>query len=131
GYGYLPLPLTEAKATTDGKPVATGDQSWTLFLNTENFKGPVAFFTPYFWSHGAELVPRFDGLLLDSRPSNPNRAVQMETQYIPAVQATDSKGETYARVAPTFFPRDSVLLHGITSYNRQALWDGVKAWFAG
>jgi hypothetical protein len=50
GYGYLPLPLTTAKSTTAGKNVRTGDNCWTLFLNTRNFKGPVAFFTPYFFT---------------------------------------------------------------------------------
>jgi hypothetical protein len=135
GYGYLPLPLTPAKATTAGKDIPTGDNSWTLFLNTRNFKGPVAFFTPYFWSHTAVAEPRLAGMLLDSRPSDPNRALQMETQYVPAVQSTDGKGETYARIAPTSFPRgpegDSVVAHRVTSYNKKALWDAVKAWFEG
>lgn len=135
GYGYLPLPLTSPKATTEGKDLPTGDNSWTLFLNTANFKGPVAFFTPFFWSHTKLAEPRFAGELLDSRPSDPNRAVQMETQYVPAVQSTDGKGDTYARIAPTRFPGsaegDSLLVHRITSYNRQALWDAVKAWFDG
>jgi hypothetical protein len=135
GYGYLPLPLTQSKTTTNGKDIPTGDQSWTLFLNAGNFKGPVTFFTPYFWSRNAAIDPRFAGHLLDSRPSNPNRALQMETQHIPSVQATDSKGVTYARVTPTQFPSDtkgeSALVHRITSYNKQALWDGVQAWFGG
>lgn len=135
GYGYLPLPLTSPKATTAGKDVPTGDQSWTLFLNTGNFKGPVAFFTPYFWSAGAVEEPRFSGMLLDSRPTDPNRALQMETQHVPSLQAVDDKGETYARIAPTYFPSDpggeSRLVHHITSYNKQALWDPVKAWFEG
>jgi len=135
GYGYLPLPLTSTKSSTAGTNLPTGDQSWTLFLNTRNFKGPVAFFTPYFWSHGSVAEPRLAGKLLDTRPSNPNRALQMETQYIPAVQATDRKGETYARVARTYFPSgpgaESVLVHRITSYNKSALWDAVKAWFDG
>ena len=135
GYGYLPLPLATPKATTAGKDIPTGDNCWTLFLNTRNFKGPVAFFTPYFWSRGAVDQPRLSGQLLDSRPSNPNRALQMETQYVPAVQATDKNGETYARIAPTSFPRgandESAVVHRITSYNRKALWDSVKAWFEG
>ena len=135
GYGYLPLPLTTAKATTAGKDIPTGDQSWTLFLNTGNFKGPVAFFTPYFWSAGAVAEPRFSGMLLDGRPSDPNRALQMETQHVPSIQAVDAKGETYARIAPTFFPcetnGESRLVHHITSYNKQALWDAVKTWFEG
>ena len=135
GYGYLPLPLTPPKATTGGKNIPTGDNSWTLFLNTRNFKGPVSFFTPHFWSYTTLAEPRFTGMLLDSRPSDPNRHLQMETQYVPAVQSTDSKGETYARIAPTCFPRgadgDSVLVHRITSYTKMALWDAVKAWFEG
>jgi hypothetical protein len=135
GYGYLALPLTTAKPTTAGQNIPTGNHCWTLFLNTRNFKGPVAFFTPFFWSHGAVAEPRLAGMLLDSRPAGPNRHLQMETQYIPSVQATDAKGETYARIAPTSFPRspsgDSVVVHRITAYNKDALWNRVQAWFEG
>ena len=135
GYGYLPLPLTEPKSTTAGKNVSTGNQSWTLFLNTENFKGPVAFFTPFFWSRAALEDPRMEGLLLDSRPSDPNRALQMETQHVPSVQSVDPSGQTYARIAPTRFPRgpggESLVVHRITAYDRTALWDAVKIWFEG
>jgi hypothetical protein len=108
GYGYLALPLTKPKSTTAGKNVPTGNHCWTLFLNTRNFKGPVAFFTPYFWSHTTVADPCLAGMLPDSRPAGPNRAMQMETQYVPSVQAVDEKGQTYARVAPTSFPRDGV-----------------------
>jgi hypothetical protein len=135
GYGYLSLPLTTAKPTTAGKNVPTGDNCWTLFLNTRNFKGPVAFFTPYFWSHGTVAEPRLAGMLLDSRPAGPNRALQMETQYVPSVQSKDGKGETYARIAPVSFPRgpgaDSAVVHRITAYSKDALWNAVKAWFEG
>jgi hypothetical protein len=135
GYGYLPLPLTTAKSTTARKNVPTGDNCWTLFLNTRNFKGPVAFFTPYFWSRAAVDDPRLGGMFLDTCPSQPNRALQMETQYIPSVQSLDEKGETYARIAPTSFPRgpegDSVVVHRVTSYSKKALWDAVKTWFEG
>jgi hypothetical protein len=135
GYGYLALPLTKPKPTTAGKKVPTGNHCWTLFLNTRNFKGPVAFFTPYFWSHTTADEPRLAGMLLDSRPAGPNRAMQMETQYIPSVQATDARGETYARIAPTSFPRgpqgDSVVLHHAAVYNKKALWEAVQAWFEG
>jgi len=135
GYGYLPLPLTAAKKTTAGKDVPTGNNCWTLFLNTGNFKGPVAFFTPYFWSRPTVEKPELSGLFLDTRPSEPNKALQMETQHVPAFISKDAKGDTYARVAPTRFPaiadRDAPLVHRITAYNKAALWDGVQAWFDG
>jgi hypothetical protein len=135
GYGYLPLPLTKSKSTTAGKNVPTGNHCWTLFLNTGNFKGPVTFFTPYFFSQVTVDEPRTAGMFLDSRPANPNRALQMETQYVPRAQATDSKGDTYARIAPTSFPRgpkdESVVVHRITAYTKKALWDAVETWFEG
>jgi len=135
GYGYLPLPLTAPKTTTAGKDVPTGNHCWTLFLNTGNFKGPVTFFTPYFWSRPATEDARLAGSFLDSRPSNPNKALQMETQYIPSFLATDAKGARYARVAPTAFPRnadgDSVVVHRVTAYSKGALWDAVQKWFDG
>ncbi|MFO0915075.1 MAG: hypothetical protein U0795_19095 [Pirellulales bacterium] len=135
GYGYLPLPLTAPKKTTAGKDIPTGNQCWTLFLNTGNFKGPVTFFMPYFWSRPTLDQPELAGLFLDARPSDPNKAVQMETQHIPAYIARDGQGNTFARVAPTRFPAsaegDSPLIHRITAYNRSALWDGVEAWFEG
>ncbi len=135
GYGYLPLPLTLSKKTTAGSDVPTGDQCWTLFLNTGNFKGPVTFFLPYFWSKPTVGNPKLAGLFLDSRPSEPNKAVQMETQHIPAYIAQDAKGDTYARVAPVQFPAtlkgNAPLVHRLTAYSKSALWDGVDAWFKG
>ena len=135
GYGYLPLPLLRAKAKTEGRDVPTGDNCWTLFLNAANFKGPVCFFTPNFWSRSAVRNPAVAGLMLDSRGSDPNKHFQMETQYVPAVEAKDDKGERYARVAPTSFPvgadGTTVVLHRLTCYDRRALYDGVKAWFEG
>ncbi|MBI1336571.1 MAG: hypothetical protein GC164_06375 [Phycisphaera sp.] len=132
GYGYLPLPLIRPKATTSGKDVPTGGNCWTLFLNTANFKGPVAFFTPYFFSSITADQPELAGLFLDSCPSNPNRHMQMETQYIPAAQATDHKGETYARIGPTSFPRNaqnlSPVLHLPTVYTPDALSIAVDQW---
>lgn len=133
GSGYLPLPLTEPKRITAGKDVTTGNQCWTLFLNTANFKGPVAFFTPYFWSRASVDDPRLDGLFLDQRPSQANKPFQMETQHIHSVEATDSKGVKYARIAPTQYPVESDgnsnLLHRLMVYNKNALWYKVKAWF--
>jgi hypothetical protein len=135
GSGYLPLPLTAPKSTTDGKKVSTGNQCWTLFLNTGNFKGPVAFFTPYFWTRASVEDPRLSGLFLDQRPSKANKPFQMETQHIHSVEAADSEGQIYARMAPTQYPAgpdgNSELLHRLMVYNKKALWDDVEAWFEG
>ncbi|MFM7798363.1 MAG: sialate O-acetylesterase [Planctomycetota bacterium] len=136
GYGYVPLPFVDAKQSTDGTPLETGGNCWTLFLSTANFRGPVAFFTPHFWAETKRARPELAGKLLDTRPSDPNKAFQMETQWIPAsIGAKASDGAVYARIAPTAFPVDAagrtVVLHRLTSYAPAALTDGVRAWFAG
>lgn len=136
GYGYVPLPFVDAKANTNGEAIETGDNCWTLLLNTANFKGPVAFFTPHFWAENKIARPELAGKLLDTRASDPNKAFQMETQWIPASIVTEAAGgATYARVAPSSFPLDqdgrTVVLHRLTSYTRAALPDAVRAWFKG
>ena len=135
GYGYLPLPLAEKKAKTAGADVPTGDQCWTLFLDTATFKGPVAFFTPYFFSEAKVARPDLANMFLDQRPADPNRALQMETQYVPAFVAAADDGTLHARTAPVRFPVDangrSPLVHAIRSYRKDAMWDRVAAWFAG
>ena len=136
GYGYLPLPLTTPKKTTAGKDVPTGNHCWTLFLNTGNFKGPVTFFLPYFWSRPSVENPSLSGLFLDTRPSEPNKAVQMETQHIPAFLGHGREGRRRTpasprRCSPANRTADSALVHRITAYSKAALWDGVQAWFDG
>ena len=135
GSGYLPLPLTEPQATTMGKDVPTGNQCWTLFLNTTNFKGPVAFFTPYFWSEASVENPILSGLFLDTRPSKTNKPFQMETQHIHSYESKDRNGNIYARMAPTQYPvgpdGNSELLHRLMVYKKDALWTAVDQWFKG
>ena len=135
GYGYLPLPLTEAKTKTAGKDVPTGNQSWTLFINSKTFKGPLTFFTPYFWSRHTIEYPHLHGKLFDSSPNKPNRQIQMETQHISAIQATAKNGDQYARTTRIRFPLNkdgsSPVLTRNTCYDKSALWDEVDAWFKG
>ncbi len=143
GVGYLPLPFTDVKPTTGGKNIPTGDNSWTLFLNAGNFKGPASFFMPYYWSRSAiEALKNKDGSdkdtagnLFDSRMADSDKALQMENQYVPAFQSNDSKGNTYARVASAQFPRDengdSILINRALVFKKSALWPAVEAWFKG
>ena len=85
GYGSLPLPLTNQKSTTAGKNLPTGNQCWTLFLSAGKFRGPVAFFTPFFWSQALIEHPEWTGKLLDSCTAGPNKPIQMETQHVLAI----------------------------------------------
>jgi hypothetical protein len=133
GYGYRPLPLIEPKANTYGSPVPTGGQCWTLFINTQNVKGPLTFFLPEFFARPTIEERKMAGQFLDSRPSNPDRSLSMETQYIPAFVAESDSGEVYARIAPVLYPKThdaTPLAHQVQSYPRAPLWEAVEAWFS-
>lgn len=135
GYGYHPLPLTPVRNASANPAIQIGANSWTLFLNTTNFKGPLCFVTPYFFARAALAHPEYEDLMLDKLGSDPSKPYSMETQFIPSAVATAANGEQYGRTTRISFPanagNDSILMHRVTNYNKAALWDGVKAWFDG
>ena len=135
GYGYLPMPFTEEMSTTNGVDITTGNQSWTLFLNTQNFKGPAAFFLPTFWTKPVLENASLEGLFLDTRPSNPLSTFGFETATLPVVNSTDNNGTRYSKALPTRYPitegNESVLLNRPMVYSKDAMWNNVESWFNG
>lgn len=135
GYGYIPLPLTEPIANTNGTDIETGNQCWTLFLNSTNFKGPATFFLPTFWTEPALQDPSLEGLFLDSRPSNPNVGFGIEHAGSPAIISQDGSGNLYAKLNRLQFPANngdnSMILNQISVYSPSALWNDMESWFNG
>ena len=134
GYGYYPLPLTSSKPATNDFSAPTGDKSWTLFLNTENFKGPLAFFTPSFWSSRTIDITDVQGELFDDNLLKTPRSASMETKRLPAVSWTAGNGDRYYRTQAMRFPMDDDgvgrLFTELVSPD-QGVWDSVEGWFAG
>lgn len=135
GYGYLPLPLTDPIQNTNGTNIKTGNQCWTLFLNTTNFKGPATFFLPTFWTEPVLKDPSLEGLFLDTRPSEPNVTYGIEHAGSPALIAQDANGNRFAKVNNLQYPAsdedNTILLHQISVYSPEALWNDVEKWFNG
>ncbi|MEO1259543.1 MAG: sialate O-acetylesterase [Bacteroidota bacterium] len=135
GYGYTPLPLTDPMQQTNGVDVATGNQCWTLFLNSTNFKGPATFFLPTFWTEPVLTDPSLEGLFLDTRPSDPNIGFGIEHAQSPALIADDGNGNSYAKIERLQFPAsnedNSMILSQIAVYSQNALWDEMVSWFNG
>lgn len=134
GYAWMALPLTAAKTTTHGLPVSTGNQSWTLFLNTKNFRGPVAFYTPATWSRISRQYPPAIGRGLDARPGIVTGGA-IEINTVPRYVGKDSKGRTFTRIPRLQFPADkdgrTVLIHNLTHYSKDALYRQVEQWLSG
>lgn len=135
GYGYTPLPLTQPLTQTAGQDIETGNQSWTLFLNSTNFKGPATFFLPTFWTEPALEDPSLEGLFLDSRPSDPNVGFGLEHAESPALISEDENGNHFAKIERLQYPvsneDNSIVLNQISVYSQQALWNNMEAWFNG
>lgn len=135
GYGYIPLPLTEPIPNTNGTAVETGNQCWTLFLNSTNFRGPATFFLPTFWTEPALLDPGLEGLFLDSRPADPNVGFGIEHAQSPAIISQDDSGNFYAKIERLRFPANnednSMILNQISVYSQNALWHDMESWFNG
>jgi len=136
GYGYYALPLTEPKTITAGKNVPTGNHCWTLFLQSETFSGPVAFYTPYHWSKYTldEKNAHMRGKTFDNNIMKKGRSLSMETQTTLGKRWIAPNGDKYFRVVPMTFPldKDGLSRKGAMSMSfNSTKWDQMNAWFAG
>ncbi len=127
GYAWMALPLVPAQ----NHPVKTGDQCWTSFFNTENFRGPVAFYLPINWTRMSEHYPPAVGRGLDARPGYAASGA-IEVNTVPQFASTDNGGARFTRIPSLHFPvnnvNQTVLLNDLTVYSKGALWDQVLAW---
>lgn len=134
GYAWMALPLTDPQAATAGLPVPTGNQCWTLFLNTADAKGPVAFWTPTTWSRISLHYPPAVGRGLDTLPGLVTGGA-IEVNTVPRFTATAPDGTEYSKVPQLQFPVDAdgrtLLIEDLTHYSAKALWNEVLKWKQG
>jgi len=127
GYAWMALPLLDA---IEGPP-PTGDQSWTLFLNTMNFKGPVGYYIAETWSKiSKEYKPDY-GRGLDARPAEMGGGA-IEINTVPKIVAK-SKGDTvFYKIPQLKFPVDehgkTILVQDVKYYSKEALFNSFKMW---
>lgn len=142
GNAWMALPLVPASTvraagadgitagTSAGTP--TGDQCWTLFLNSAGFRGPVAFWVPETWSRLSRGYATINGRGLDARPGLMNGGA-MEVNTVPHFTAEDARGVTWARIPRINFPVDddghTILFQDVALHSEATLHDAVARWF--
>lgn len=135
GYTYMALPFTAPVPGVDGK-APVGDQAWTCFLSTANFKGPIAYYVPETWSKIGDLFHYefIHGRGLDARPGHMGGGA-MEINTVPQIVASDRAGVGYSKIPALRFPVDArgraVLVQDVTYYSKAALYDDFLAWREG
>ena len=131
GIAWMALPLIPP--TGGSHPV--GNQSWTFFVNSTNFQGPVAFYVPDVWEVSARTYAPAAGRGLDARPGVFAGGFAMEMGMIPFMRNTDSNGTTDGRLPRLAFPTDvngrSYLASDFTFYSSAAIFGPLQAWLNG
>jgi Divergent InlB B-repeat domain len=127
GKAWMALPLIPAIDNA-------GDQSWTLFLNASNFKGPVAFYIPQLWARYSKRYPTIVGRGLDVRPGRVGPPT-MEFGEVPTLLQTSGDGQVYARIPRLQFPISgngiSYLAADMAVYSKTAIFSSVSRWLSG
>jgi hypothetical protein len=128
GYSYMALPFTDAYHNTK---VAVGNQSWTCFINTENFKGPIAYYLPETWSKFSEIHPELEGRGLDAREGIIDGGA-MEINTVPSFMQYDADSTMYVKIPKLNFPvtdnGKAPLVQDLRFYDKNALFNEVLAW---
>ncbi len=97
----LPFPKTGSQLTPQA-----GTNAWTLFLNSSNFKGPLAYVEPNYWTQSAAKYPELKGMTLDSQKEL-SYVLSGEFAGVPICEAKDANGNTYSRIPQMQFQTDS------------------------
>lgn len=127
GYSYIALPLTPEKS----EPWITGDLSWTLFINTANFKGPVIYYLPESWSRIASGYPFDINRGLDSRGISTGESGTMEINSVP-MYTMNKSGKSFSKIPKLNFPYNhpdgSILTRDIFYFSEDALYSEIQKW---
>lgn len=126
--------LWNATFQSAGGQPAVGNKSWTLFLNSLNFKGPVAYFIPDGWEVLAAKAPESAGRGMDTMPATSQNGA-MEFNSVPLFLSQDTGGNVYSKIPRIQFPVDasgaSVLMQDATFYSSSSLFTPAGAWLTG
>ena len=127
GYTWMSLPLPTFDHAYNNM---AGENSWTMFINSENFKGPLAFIAPQFFADGLVSNPIQKGLTLDVKGGRLT-SLAAEWAQIPFYKYVDSAGTIFTKIPGLEFPVDAngnmALSRNLTAYGSSAISDAVKS----
>ena len=121
GYSWMSLPLPTFDHAYNNM---AGKRSWTMFINSKNFKGPLVFIAPQFFADGLVRNPIQQGLTLDVKGGRLG-SLAAEWASIPFYKYTDTAGTIYTKIPGLEFPIDTngnfALSRNLTAYGSSAI----------
>ena len=126
GYSWMSLPLPTFNNAYNNM---AGENSWTMFINSKNFKGPLAFIAPQFFADGLVNNPIQKGLTLDVKGGRLG-SLAAEWAAIPFYKYTDIAGTIYTKIPGIEFPVDAngnfALSRNLTAYGSSAISNAFR-----
>ena len=127
GYSWMSLPLPTFNSAYNNM---AGENSWTMFINSKNFKGPLVFIAPQFFADGLVKNPIQKGLTLDVKGGSLG-SLAAEWASIPFYKYTDTAGTIYTKIPGLEFPVDAngnfVFSRNLTAYGSSAISDAFRS----
>ena len=127
GYSWMSLPLPTFNHAYNNM---AGENSWTMFINSKNFKGPLVFIAPQFFADGLVRNPIQKGLTLDVKGGRLG-SLAAEWASIPFYKYTDTAGTIYTKIPGMEFPVDAngnfALSRNLTAYGSSAISDAFRS----
>jgi len=129
GVAWIALPFPQVGVQKETS--RTGSNAWTLFMNSENFKGPLAYWMPQYFSGESQKDPTLAGYGLDANPGLIS-SMASEMGWISMVEGADARETVYARIPQLRFPVNvqgqSLLSQDVVSYSDQAATAPFNHW---
>lgn len=126
GYSWMSLPLPTFDHAYNNM---AGKRSWTMFINSKNFKGPLVFIAPQFFADGLVKNPIQKGLTLDVKGGRLG-SLAAEWASIPFYKYTDTAGTIYTKIPGLEFPVDTngnfALSRNLTAYGSSAISNAFR-----
>ena len=126
GYSWMSLPLPTFNHAYNNM---AGKRSWTMFINSKNFKGPLVFIAPQFFADGLVKNPIQEGLTLDVKGGRLG-SLAAEWASIPFYKYTDTAGTIYTKIPGLEFPVDTngnfALSRNLTAYGSSAISNAFR-----
>ena len=135
GVAWMALPLLDRReiAGDSSTSLPVGSNSWTLFLEAENFSGPVAFWLPEIWAQLSADYSKIERRGLDSRLGRMASGA-MEFGALPYYQQETQEGSKIFKIPKLNFPvtesDKTILMQDVKAYNEEAIYEKMKLWFS-
>jgi hypothetical protein len=131
GIAWMALPFPQVAQSYNQN---TGSNAWTLFVNSTNFKGPLAYYLPQFFSDASLSIPGLQGMGLDVMPAIIG-GMASEVGFMPMAEVKDSQDVTYSRIPQLQFPVDeqgrTVFVQDLLFYSDEAIANQFSSWLTG